>query len=125
MKTSITVIYGDHTLKIPFEIDSATVKSDDLLEEVWAGMNHGSCREFPWFQGIKSRSLSVGDFVQIGEAGVWSQKIIYQVASVGFKRVSAEHMETFMKEVKTLMNSGKHPWSALCEVEWKYQKVDA
>jgi len=50
MKTFITVIYGDHTLKVPFEIDSTKANTDDLLEEVWEGMNHGSCREFPWFQ---------------------------------------------------------------------------
>lgn len=124
MKTPITVIYGDHTLKVPFEIDSATVKSDDLLEEVWAGMNHGSCHEFPWFKGIKSRSLSVGDFVQIGEDSK-HDPILYQVASVGFKRVSKKHMETFMKEVKTLIDSGNHPWHSLCITEWKYKKVDA
>lgn len=125
MKTCITVIYGDHSLKVPFEIDSKTAKSDDLLEEVWAGMNHGSCHEFPWFKGIKSRSLSVGDFVQIGENDIWSQKITYQVASIGFKRVTEKYMGNFMSEVKTLIDSGIHPWSALCNVEWKYQKVDA
>lgn len=125
MKTAITVIYGDDTLKISFEVDSKTAKSDDLLEEVWAGMNRGSCHEFPWFLGIRARSLSVGDFVSIGENGVWEQKIIYQVASIGFKRVDEKFMSSFMSEVKTGINSGKHPWQSLCDVVWFHSKVDA
>lgn len=124
MKTRIVVIYGDHTLKIPFQIESSTTKADDLLEDVFAGMNHGSCHEFPWFPQISARSLSVGDFVQIGEDSK-HDPILYQVASIGFKRVSKNHMETFMKETKTLIDSGKHPWEALCHVEWSRQHIDA
>ena len=124
MKTPITVIFGDDTLKVSFEIDSTKVKTDDLLEEVWAGMNRGSCHEFPWFLGIKSRSLSVGDFVIIGENSQ-HDVILYQVASFGFKRFSHKRMESFMEEVKALIHSGNHPWQALCDTVWKHKQIDA
>ena len=120
----MTVIFGDHSLKVSFEIDSTKVKTDDLLEEVWAGMNRGSCHEFPWFLGIKSRSLSVGDFIMIGEDSP-HDVILYQVTSFGFNRVSRKRMETFMSEVKTLMDAGNPPWHSLCETVWKYKQIDA
>ena len=118
-------IYGDGTLKVPFQIDSEKYESNDLLDIVFNGMNKGSGKEFEWFKNIPTRSMSVGDFVQIQPALFSDNPIIYQVASFGFNRVSKEFMEVFLKEVKTLTDLDIPDWEALVEVNRNREKIGA
>lgn len=122
----VEIIYGDGTVRFVHELDIPPVNSraehDKLLDTVWAGMNHGSFREFETLKTLKCRSMCVGDFIGIFYP---SGQVFYQVESVGFKMVSPLYMSNFLSETKTAISQGKPPFSALCDAVWNRQKVDA
>ncbi len=120
------IIYGDGTVRVDHSINTPVVDSElshkNLLDDIWAGMNRGSFREFPILDSLKCRSMVAGDFIGLYYP---TGQTFFQVQPFGFKQVSRQYMETFISEVRAVISQNKHPFTALQDVIWSRQKVDA
>lgn len=62
-----------------------------FCETLFAGMNHGSGQEFPWFQEARCRSMSVGDVVFFPETGNY-----FVCDSCGWAEITQEEFDAWM-----------------------------
>ena len=105
--TPLRIVYADRSY------DSGPIFADlsknavEALEEVFAGWNAGSGREWPGFLSAKARSLSVGDFVKIDAD--W-----FQCNSFGWKLVDEAHVADWLNEFDKRLSEADamsiYPW---------------
>lgn len=93
MKDHVTIRlrYADKTNDFVETVLHQGRADSDLLEALFAGWNAGSGAECPDFTFANCRSLSVGDFVQIGDT--W-----YRCEGCGWKHCSAEFVTNWFAE---------------------------
>lgn len=94
----ISIRYSDTTLSISFVHDSASNDTRDVLEEIFAQWNAGSGRECYLFQNNRCRSLSVGDYVKVGDQ--W-----YRCASFGWDQITKESVDQWFSEMEAMRQS--------------------
>lgn len=106
-QTSVVIKYPAER---DFEVYMEGETHEEILENTFAGFNHGSSREHPTFLAAKARSLSVNDLVCVG--GFW-----YQCASVGWTPLTESDVIELEKAVKEHPAFAAHgAWFALSEI---------
>lgn len=89
MKTDIVIRYNDGSLTTSFtrEVNDETPHST-VLEEIFGEWNNGSGRESERFLSSGVRSLSVGDYVNVGTN--W-----YRCESIGWKKNTDQEVAAY------------------------------
>ena len=90
--TQLRIVYADRSYNSGPTYADLSKNFVEALEEVFAGWNAGSGREWPGFLSAKARSLSVGDFVKIDAD--W-----FQCNSFGWKLVDEAHVADWLNEL--------------------------
>jgi hypothetical protein len=109
MKQKVFVNYiGD--IGISIEVDGETPR--EILEYVFAAFNYGSGMEHPEFLKHRTRSLSVNDFVRVGNQ--W-----YQCMSMGWEPRDDQFVDDLESRVVNHPMYKEHgPWFALSDIMW-------
>ncbi len=89
----ISIRYSDTSLSVSFVQTSTSENPLDVLEDIFAQWNGGSGEECYLFQNSRCRSLSVGDYVKVGDD--W-----YRCASFGWDKVSKESVDLWFAEME-------------------------
>lgn len=89
--TQLRIVYADRSYNSGPLFADLSKNVIEALEEVFAGWNAGSGREWPGFLSEKVRSLSVGDFVKIEND--W-----FQCNSFGWKLVDEAYVADWLNE---------------------------
>lgn len=109
-QTSVVIKYPAER---DFEVYMEGETHEEILENTFAGFNHGSHQEHPTFLAAKVRSLSVNDLVCVG--GFW-----YQCASVGWAPLTESDVIELEKAVKEHPTYEVHgAWFALSEIVYE------
>ena len=114
-----SVIYPNEKSFHNFLVVEDNVTAEDALEDIFAMYNHGSGKECPMFIQSPCRSLSVNDFVAIGNE-------VYQCASMGWVKVTLEYMDEIGFQVREAMKNDKKnlgAWYHLSDIMYKNRKV--
>ena len=109
--TQLRIVYADRSYNSGPTYADLSKNFVEALEEVFAGWNAGSGREWPGFLSEKIRSLSVGDFVKIDTN--W-----FQCNSFGWKLVDDAYVADWLEEFDKLLKARTGP---LPLVPWSIQ----
>lgn len=93
MNFPVSLRYNDTSFNISFVQCWQNENVKDVLENIFAEWNNGSGQEGHLFLQSACRSLSVGDYVKVGDQ--W-----YRCASFGWDEVSKESVDLWFAEME-------------------------
>jgi hypothetical protein len=110
---TIKIVYpGEFTAEVVERRADAT-SDNEILEDVFAGWNHGSQRECKTFLNSRVRSLSVNDIVVVDGQP-------YQCAGMGWQPVSSSFVADLESQVKSHPLFPEHgAWASLSQIMWE------
>lgn len=117
--TLVTLTYpGEFTKGLPQRTDET---DSEIRERIFHEWNHGSRCESQVFLDSGKRSMCVGDFVTIRQAG---RMAIYQCDSFGWTERTVEYKELFTRRVKNHPRFSVSAWSAMNDVIFQMKQLD-
>jgi hypothetical protein len=83
--------FRDYLEVVPLERGGTPVSEETLCDVIFAGMNGGSCQDFPWWEEAHVRSMSVGDVICFDNSDRF-----YICDSVGWLPVDKSQLDSWL-----------------------------